>query len=56
MREQEMLRVGGGPQAQMLQNEIAMFRKWIDGIKKYMLCYQTQLADPALLGSCVRYA
>lgn len=51
------MRSVGGAEAviRQLQVETEHLRKWIDGVKRYVLCYQTQLADPALLSSCVRY-
>ncbi len=63
IREQEMVRVraaaAGGSGADsilaQLTGEVTALKKWIDGVKRYVLCYQTQLADPSLLSLCVRY-
>jgi len=52
MREQIMLTGGANPQ---LQNEVTEMKKWCEGMKQCILCFQAQLADPQLVSMCVRY-
>jgi len=40
---------------QMLEAEISRFKKYTEGMKRYILCYQAQLCDPIMLASCVRF-
>mmetsp|Transcript_46593 Transcript_46593/g.122326 ORF Transcript_46593/g.122326 Transcript_46593/m.122326 type:complete len:1040 (-) Transcript_46593:517-3636(-) len=60
IREQELMRLRtagqhGSAITQQLEAEAAQLKKWIDAVKQCILGYQTQLSDPALVASCVRY-
>ena len=60
IREQELMRLrsagaGAGGIIAQLEAETASLKKWIEAVKQCILCYQTPLADPNLVGMCVRY-
>jgi ubiquitin conjugation factor E4 B len=58
-REQELMQLrasGADPvHAMRLEQEIAAVKKWIEGMKQCILCYQTQLGDQAMLSLAMRY-
>jgi len=60
LREQELLRLRASGQmsghvVMQMEAEVTQLKKWMEAVKQCVLGYQTQLSDPALVSSCVRY-
>ena len=59
IRERELMQQraagGGGPLVMQMEGEVATLKAWIEGLKRCILCYQTQLGEQGLINLAMRY-